>query len=125
MPRYVVYAAEQTHQGEHGVYDVFITSVSNKSEAIVEGVNASLELMHSYSSIEEELQERAKELYPEDMNDPAYYQFIIDEVYKDNVLVNIHRLAPALTANIPTWQLEEKLAEVGYSDFVNLYCYHQ
>lgn len=123
MPRYAVFAAEHIHEGDHGVQTKFITKVSRRCDAITEAVNESLKLMHSYASIEEALRERVDELYPEDAQDSSYYDFIMDEVYRDNVLIYVHRLNPEFTRNMSSVELDEILADMDYQEFVSLYCF--
>lgn len=123
MPRYAVFAAEHIHEGDHGVQTKFITKVSRRCDAITEAVNESLKLMHSYASIEEALRERVDELYPEDAQDSSYYDFIMDEVYRDNVLIYVHRLNPKFTRNMSSVELDEILADMDYQEFVSLYCF--
>lgn len=123
MPRYAVFAAEHIHEGDHGVQTKFITKVSRCCDAVTEAVNESLKLMHSYASIEEALRERVDELYPEDAQDSSYYDFIMDEVYRDNVLIYVHRLNPKFTHNMSSVELDEILADMDYQKFVSLYCF--
>lgn len=123
MPRYAVFAAEHIHEGDHGVQTKFITKVSRRCDAITEAVNESLKLMHSYASIEEALQERVDELYPEDAQDSSYYDFIMDEVYRDNVLIYVHRLNPEFTRNMSSEELDKIIADMDYQEFVSLYCF--
>ena len=125
MPRYAVFAAEHIHEGDHGVQTKFITKVSRRCDAITEAVNESLKLMHSYASIEEALREQADELYPEDAQDPSYYNFIMDEVYRDNVLIYVHRLNPEFTCNMSSEELNKIIADMDYQEFVSLYCFKQ
>ena len=125
MPRYAVFAAEHIHRGNDGVQTKFITKVPRHCDAIVEAVNESLELMHSYASIEEALREQADELYPEDAQNPSYYDFIIDEVYRDNVLTYVHRLNPEFTRNMSSIELDKIIADMDYQEFVSLYCFKQ
>ena len=123
MPRYAVFAAEHIHEGDHGVQTKFITKVSRRCDAVTEAVNESLKLMHSYTSIEEALQERVDELYPEDAQDSSYYDFIMDEVYRDNVLIYVHRLNPEFTRNMSSEELDKIIADMDYQEFVSLYCF--
>lgn len=123
MPRYAVFAAEHIHEGDHGVQTKFITKVSRRCDAVTEAVNESLKLMHSYASIEEALQERVDELYPEDAQDSSYYDFIMDEVYRDNVLIYVHRLNPEFTRNMSSEELDKIIADMDYHEFVSLYCF--
>ena len=125
MPRYAVFAAEHIHEGDHGVQTKFITKVSRRCDAVTEAVNESLKLMHSYTSIEEALQERVDELYPEDAQDSSYYDFIMDEVYRDNVLIYVHRLNPEFTRNMSSEELDKIIADMDYQEFVSLYCFKQ
>ena len=80
---------------------------------------------NSYASIEDALRERADELYPEDAQDPSYYDLIMDEVYHDNVLIYVHRLNPEFTRNMSSVELDEILADMDYQEFVSLYCFKQ
>ena len=123
MPRYAVFAAEHIYEGDHGVQTKFITKVSRRCDAVTEAVNESLKLMHSYASIEEALREQADELYPEDAQDPSYYNFIMDEVYRDNVLIYVHRLNPKFTRNMSSEELDKIIANMDYQEFVSLYCF--
>lgn len=125
MPRYAVFAAEHIHEGDHGVQTKFITKVPRRCDAVTEAVNESLKLMHSYASIEEALRERVDELYPEDAQDSSYYNFIMDEVYRDNVLIYVHRLNPELTRNMSSVELDKIIADMDYQEFVSLYCFKQ
>lgn len=114
MPRYAVFAAEHIHKGNDGVQTKFITKVPRRCDAVTEAVNESLELMHSYD-----------ELYPEDAQDPSYYDFIMDEIYRDNVLIYVHRLNPKFTRNMSSEELDEIIADMDYQEFVSLYCFKQ
>lgn len=125
MPRYAVFAAEHIHEGDHGIQTKFITKVSRRCDAVAEAVNESLKLMHSYASIEEALRERVDELYPKDAQDSSYYDFIMDEVYRDNVLIYVHRLNPEFTRNISSEELNKIIADMDYQEFVSLYCFKQ
>ena len=125
MPRYAVFAAEHIHKGNDGVQIKFITKVPRRCDAVTEAVNKSLELMHSYASIEEALREQADELYPEDAQDPSYYDFIMDEIYRDNVLIYVHHLNPKFTRNMSSEELDEIIADMDYQEFVSLYCFKQ
>lgn len=123
MPRYAVFAAEHIHKGNDGVQTKFITKVPRRWDAVAEAVHESLELMHSYASIEEALREQVDELYPEDAQDPSYYNFIMDEVYRDNVLIYVHRLNPKFTRNMSSEELDKIIADMDYQEFVSLYCF--
>ena len=125
MPRYAVFAAEHIHKGNDGVQTKFITKVPRRCDAVTEAVNESLALMHSYASIEEALREQADELYPEDAQDPSYYDFIMDEIYRDNVLIYVHRLNPKFTRNMSLEELDKIIADMDYQKFVSLYCFKQ
>lgn len=125
MPRYAIFAAEHIHKGNDGVQTKFITKVPRRCDAVTEAVNESLELMHSYASIEEALREQADKLYPEDAQDPSYYNFIMDEIYRDNVLICVHRLNPKFTRNMSSEELDEIIADMDYREFVSLYCFKQ
>ena len=114
MPRYAVFAAEHIHKGNDGVQTKFITKVPRRWDAVAEAVKESLELMHSYASIEEALREQADELYPEDAQDPSYYDFIMDEIYRDNVLIYVHRLNPKFTRNMSSEELNKIIADMDY-----------
>lgn len=114
MPRYAVFAAEHIHKGNDGVQTKFITKVPRRCDAVTEAVNESLKLMHSYASIEEALREQADELYPEDAQDPSYYDFIMDEIYRDNVLIYVHRLNPKFTRNMSSEELDKIIADMDY-----------
>lgn len=123
MPRYAVFAAEHIHKGNDGVQTKFITKVPRRCDAVTEAVNESLKLMHSYASIEEALREQADELYPEDAQDPSYYNFIMNEIYLDNVLIYVHRLNHKFTRNMSSVELDKILADMDYQEFVSLYCF--
>ena len=125
MPRYAVFAAEHIHKGNDGVQTKFITKVPRRCDAVTEAVNESLELMHSYASIEEALREQADKLYPEDAQDPSYYNFIMDEIYRDNVLIYVHRLNSKFTRNMSSEELNKIIADMDYQEFVSLYCFKQ
>lgn len=125
MPRYAVFAAEHIHKGNDGIQTKFITKVPRRCDAVTEAVNESLELMHSYALIEEALREQADELYPEDAQDPSYYNFIMDEVYRDNVLIYVHRLNPKFTRNTSSEEPDKIIADMDYQEFVSLYCFKQ
>ena len=125
MPRYAVFAAEHIHKGNDGVQTKFITKVPRRCDAVTEAVNESLELMHSYASIEEALRAQADKLYPEDAQDPSYYNFIMDEIYRDNVLIYVHRLNPKFTRNMSSEELNKIIADMDYQEFVSLYCFKQ
>ena len=125
MPRYAVFAAEHIHKGNDGAQTKFITKVPRRCDAVTEAVNESLELMHSYASIEEALREQADKLYPEDAQDPSYYNFIMDEIYRDNVLIYVHRLNPKFTRNMSSEELNKIIADMDYQEFVSLYCFKQ
>lgn len=123
MPRYAVFAAEHMHKGNDGVQTKFITKVPRRCDAVTEAVNESLKLMHSYASIEEALRGQADELYPEDAQDPSYYNFIMNEIYLDNVLIYVHRLNHKFTRNMSSVELDKILADMDYQEFVSLYCF--
>lgn len=125
MPRYAVFAAEHIHKGNDGVQTKFITKVPRRCDAVTEAVNESLKLMHSYASIEEALREQADELYPEDAQDPLYYNFIMNEIYLDNVLIYVHRLNHKFTRNMSSEELNKIIADMDYQEFVSLYCFKQ
>lgn len=113
---YAIYAYEQIYDGLHGMNTTMIVDCDSESEAEEIAIEASYEVMNSYSSITEAFYEEASEKYEKNTSDWYYY---VDELMKQNIAYEIYPITDAQGESI--WELENELLN-DKKGFIETYC---
>lgn len=109
MAIYMVYAYEHMYGGLHGMNNTVIVEAEDAKSLYSMATEMSMEVMDSYSDVEETLLENAREeaesrgIYDED--DPEFEE-ILNEEYEENVEYDIYELSDHFTVE----QYEEMLS---------------
>lgn len=108
--KYVVHAYENTYSGSQGIYNDFVTYVNDEDEVINEAREASLDVMKSYSFIQQLLIESAIENC-DDLDNEAELTMMLDEAMEENIAYKYCRIYDDAPDDI----------EIDYEDFVEKY----
>lgn len=81
MARYVVYAMEGRYQGLHGISAFAVVDADNEKEVHEIAREMSLDVMESYRTIDEELEE-----------DEEYDEDYVEELRNENIEYDFHRV---------------------------------
>ena len=109
MNIYLIHAYEGRYNGLHGMSEDAIVEEINEQEARITARNMSLDVMSSYSSIEDELYEEAL-WYAEDDDieeGTAEFDELLDEQYKENIAYEIWKLSDKYSADEYRAMLDE------------------
>lgn len=104
--KYVIHAMEHTYQGLHGIENWF-TIEGTEDDAIEAGTGASIEVMESFSSIIEDIEEEANDqvsLYGGDFDDT------LNELVNENIEYEYYKIkesCPFSLREIDTWLAED------------------
>ena len=112
--KYVVHAYENMYSGSHGIYNDFITYVNDEDEVINEARAASLDIMNSYSFIEEALMESVIENC-DDEAELAELVMMRDEAMEENIAYEYCRVCDDSPDDI----------NVDYEEFVENYRFQE
>ena len=112
MKKYLVKVYENTYGGLHGTVDTFVNEYNNEQEVINDAINASIELMDSYSFIIEDIEEQAKEC---STTEEEY-----DKYFENAVLENVAYEYYELNTDIPCAELD-KMAYENFDEVLK-YC---
>lgn len=120
---YAVIACEDMYDGMHGMVDYFVIE-GTEEDAYREGETASYDIMQEYGCIWEDIEESAKDRLEyegedEDEVDGELYERLLDEVMRDDVVVEVYPITKETTRSI------EQLNDEFYNDpetFIREYC---
>ena len=119
---YFIYACEQSYAGLHGMFDMDMLYLKNLSQAEDVGLEMSIEVQHSYASIEEEYEhDLFSELEIFDEDDQEEYRATekyaeqMEEYYIENALYHIYEI----TAEGEKHLIDMEDCPTHYADFLN------
>lgn len=124
MARYVVYACEQMYGGLHGMNEVFVTEACSEADVNEIALDASYDVMGSYSAIYEDLENEIAEIAESehiDEDDVDTLDELRDQVYAENVDYAYHLINEDVAGIFTTKQLD-KMASDNYESFIETYC---
>lgn len=108
--KYAIHAYEDIYSGLYGAYNDFVIEVNDEKEAIAQAELASLDVMESYSSIMDILEENASENC-DNPDDPEEFCETLDGAMKDNIAYEYRRVYDDAPDDIDT----------DYEEFVEKY----
>lgn len=120
MSRYLIYSCEGLYEGLHGMNCIQVCECKNDREAWNIGVDASLEIMDSYSVIGDNLQEEVYDIL--DMDEDIDEDLVWQSVYRDNVVVNYWKINEEKAKSVSTTELDSLAYNLGVDLFVEQYC---
>lgn len=120
MSRYLIYSCEGLYEGLHGMNRIQVCECESDREAWEIGVNASLEIMDSYSIIGNDLQNEVYDIL--DMDEDIDEDLAWESVYRDNVVVDYWEINEEKAENIDTTELDSLAYDLGVDLFVEQYC---
>jgi len=113
MNIYLIHATEGIYRGLHGMEDACIVEAENRDELESLGTQMSIEIMESYSDIEEMLLENARSEAEfreiDEEEDACEFENILNEEYAENVEYQIYQLSKEYTVE----QYREMLDRYG------------
>lgn len=120
MARYALYIYEDIYGGLHGINDTLVFEGTEK-EACEEAYNRGLELLTSYGSLEDELEEQVQEEITDDMT----FQDIDElrsQIFAEDIVYEVAEIDESKAAQYTTRQLDSTLYNFGFEDFCEKFC---
>lgn len=118
MPRFFYFACEGIYGGLHGVYNYGVIDAYNEDDVRNEAINASLEIINSYSSICESLKSDVEyRMEPGDNFDELY-----EEACYEDVVYGLWRIDENKAKNFSTEELNRMSCSMGEDEFVKRFC---
>lgn len=121
MARWAVYACENIYGGLHGMN--YTAVVDFESSTTVENFarGQSLEVIESYSDIVETLEQDVEYNIEPGMSDEEIEQLRY-ETYLEDTEYTWEKVDEAKAGEYSTQELDEMIYDLGYEEFVELYC---
>jgi len=116
--KYFLYAAENMYQGLHGIEDYCLIDTDDYDTAVSEAEDMSISVMESYSSIMEDLEDTAAEVYERDSEE---YDEYLDELMRENTYYIIYVLQDEYE-DMTDKEVYDKVNELGIDEFIETYC---
>ena len=105
---YFYFVYEDNHYGENGVYDCGLMLNVSASTAYQTAVEAGVDLIHSYASLEEMVEEEAD-----------FYDTDVDEIAAEHIIVQLYEIDPAILNEYSAVELEEIFCKEGPVEFID------
>jgi len=116
--KYFIYAAEGMYQGLHGMEDYRLIDTDDYDTALDAAIDMSISVMESYSSIMEDLEDTAAEVYERDSEE---YDKYLDELMRENTYFIIYALQDGYE-DMTDKEVYDKVNELGIDEFIETYC---
>ena len=121
---YVIYAADDLYHGYHGMVDWSIEDCKNEKEALEIAKEKSLEVINTYSTINNELNYYVDDI----LSDDIYYSIseeekedLRNEIYLEDVEYNVYEIDADIAKKYDIDYLE-KMLNRNPEDFIEKYC---
>ena len=121
MPRYVIWACENIYGGLHGMNYQGVVEAYNERDALDFAREEAIELIHSYESIEDALEEDVQEQITPQMTEDEIER-LREEVYEEDLEYACWLIDETKAYQYSTLELDDKCWDIGYSDFIEEFC---
>ncbi|MBR4314330.1 MAG: hypothetical protein IKP66_05415 [Lachnospiraceae bacterium] len=116
--KYFIYAAENMYQGLHGMEDYRLIDTDDYDTAVAEAIDMSISVMEDYSSIMEDLEDTAAEMYERDSEE---YDEYLDELTRENTYYIIYTLKDEYK-DMTDEEMYNKVYQSSVDTFIETYC---
>lgn len=122
MARFLCYATEETYQGLHGIYNIFIDETNSENDAYEDCLQSCIELMESYNSIEEDIREEVLyQLSEGERENEDLIQEAIWDLNRERACPQVWLINEEKAKDIPT-PILDKMAYEDMESFIEEYC---
>jgi len=121
MSRYLIWACENIYGGLHGMNYQGVIEADSEGEALEYARNEAIELIHSYESIENSLEEEVQEQITPGMTEDEI-EDLREQVYEEDLEYACWLVDEAKANQYSTFELDDKCWDIGYSDFIEEFC---
>lgn len=118
--KYIINARDAMFGGAHGMEDWFVDDYKSLAEALDDAVQASYDIMDSYSAIYDSLHAQADEIC-DNPDDECEYDKVMDEVFAEDLEYRVFGLKNDYK-DFPLEYIEEYINR-DPEEFVDKYCH--
>lgn len=118
--RVFIYSCEETYHGLHGIENMRVAEVATIQEADEWGRQMSEDVIESYSSVIEAIEEVADEVSED--RDSEEWQEAYNEELSQHLEWYVYHINEDVAKDIPTEELDAIASRLGQESFIEEYC---